>query len=46
MPKAVWNGAVLAESDQTQQVWVADNEAEVVLTAMNYLRTMYDVKQR
>lgn len=34
----------LAEEGDTQRVWIADNEPEVVMTAINYLRTLYDVR--
>jgi hypothetical protein len=38
-----WPG--LANEGDTQRVWVGTSETEVVMTAMNFLRTLYDVKQ-
>jgi len=36
--------AVVNEGD-TQRVWVGTAESEVLTTAMNFLRTLYDVTQ-
>lgn len=35
----------LANEGDTQRVWVGTSETEVVMTAMNFLRTMYEVQQ-
>jgi hypothetical protein len=36
----------LANDSDTQRVWVGTSETEVVMTAMNFLRTLYDVQAR